>query len=343
MQPSGSDPGAIGLIVNFFGIPLLSTPGSVTFRPTTGNVGANLNLDNIPDNYWGVGLQVVHLRLTIFGSVGGKWFTRNPTQCGQPAVSTLTTSSYGDPAPISATSSFTPSGCANVAYQPQLTTAVVPDTADSGLAFGAQITQTAFESATQSLTFTPAGSLTPSLLALLADLCNSPTFTGCTSVGMAYAGTPLLAQPQTAKLYLMNHPGALPTVTTAFGPPLNIQIDGTVSITSSPIALHVAFGDLPDAPLTTLGVVLAGGPGSLFIQGTHLCSTPQATTGDLTAQDGATQVLTSTIAVTGCQGAAAATAASATGGLLMRMVRANARMRKPLAKRSTRRARSARH
>ena len=139
IQPTGSEVARMGLIVYFFGFPVVTQSAPISIR-TTPNVGIDIPLTSIPNQLDGIGVIVNALKLTIDGTVNGKTFTRNPTSCSA-ATTTLTVDSYGAPSTSTTQqSSFTPTGCGTLPYTPKLSGIAAQDTGDDGAAFAATIT-----------------------------------------------------------------------------------------------------------------------------------------------------------------------------------------------------------
>jgi hypothetical protein len=301
VQPTSSTSVArIGLILNVLGIPLESTAAPVNVRTKTGDVGLDLDFMNLPNNWNGLRLQLTSLNLTIFGQVLGKAFTRNPTSCTS-ATSRLVTNSYSSRGTTAgANSSFTPTGCSSLAYNPQLSAAATLDPGDSGVSYTAGYAQSATEAATSSLKLTTPPSLSPSFAAL-AGCATAADGSVCGQLGTATATTPFLPAPLTGQLQLISHSGAPPTVRIAFASPVALTLDSTTTLSSSPLKLTSTFVNLPDIPLTKLAVTFNGGPGSLFVaQASSICTPPQPTLGDFVGANGATAQQSVATTLLGC-------------------------------------------
>jgi hypothetical protein len=311
ITPQGSEPARIGVIVNFYGWPIESATAPVTPRTATGDAGLDYKFAGLPNLWNGVSIVVDEMDLTIWGKVDGKIFTRNPTSC-RPAVSRVSAVSYGNPgATAHASSTFTPTGCDSLAYAPKLAAAIQLDKDDDGAAFGTEITQSEFESATQSLTLSVPASLTPRFSALGAA-CTAADARTCPSVGWASSDSPILSAPITGKIVFRARPGGLPSPAIVFDPPFSFELDSTTAFSGS--TLMTTFADQPDLPLTNLTVVFAGGADSLFKPAGQACVTPAATTGAFVGQSGATAQLTVGTQVLGCPGFAGSSGTSTSSG-----------------------------
>ena len=296
IQPTGSEVARLGLIVYFFGFPVVTQSAPISIR-TTPNVGIDIPLSSIPNQLDGIGVIVNSLKLTIDGTVNGKTFTRNPTSCSA-ATTTVTVDSYGAPSTsTSQQSAFTPTGCGRLPYAPKLAGIAAQDTGDDGAGFAATITQTYNEADNARVLLTLPASLSPRL-SLLASACSNATVSQCPSVGSATVATPLLAAPLAAKIVLVAHTGSIPTLAILIPAPLNLQLNATPILTGS--AVQALVVGIPDIPLSSLTLSLPGGPNSLFRAGVHLCSSPQTVSGNFTAWSDATANPSATVAVSGC-------------------------------------------
>jgi hypothetical protein len=288
IAPQGSELARIGLIVDFFDSPVASLTAPVRLRSSP-DVGLDIPLTNIPDSIEGVNVQINALTFTLFGTVGGHQFTRNPTSCGA-ADTRVEVSSYNAPtSPVDADSSFTPIACDALPYAPKLTASASQGT---GSALSATITQKAGEAATRTVEMTLPSAFSPNLSALSAP-CASADPSSCPSVGSATVTTPLLAAPLEGKLVL-----ASAGLEAVFPPPLSLTLLGTPSFTGGRIG--ATFSDIPDVPLTSLRVSFALGPGSLLSASSDLCKSAQTLVADLTAHSGASTHLTPMLTVSGC-------------------------------------------
>lgn len=315
IAPQGSEIARIGVIADLFDFPVASVSAPIELR-TSPDVGIDIPLMNIPDDADGSAIQVNELTLDLSGTVNGQPFTRNPTACDA-AETKLTVDSYDAPTtPVAADSSFTPTGCASLTYMPKVTADATVDSADSGVAFAAHVTQNAGDATTSSITMTLPDGLAPRLGTLL-NACTATDPSTCPAVGSASVSSPLLASPVNGKLVLVAQGGTnLPEIDAVFGAPLSFILQGTPHLTGSGVS--ATFSGIPDVPITELDVTFAGGPNSAFAAGPTLCSSPQTLTADLTGANGATVHLTPTVAVHGsCSSGQGATAGKPTGRLVI--------------------------
>lgn len=307
IQSTGPEIARLGLIVYFFGFPVITQSAPISIR-TSPSVGIDIPLTSLPNQLDGISVILTALDLTIHGSIGGRTFTRNPTSCSA-ATSTLTADSYGAPSTSTTTpSSFTPTGCSTVPYAPALSGAASVDSGDDGAGFAATMTQTYNEADnTKALLNLPA-SLSPRL-SLLASACTNAVLSQCPAVGSATVATPLLPAPLTASVVLVAHAGSIPTLAILIPAPVNLRLNVTPIITG-PVVDALLVG-IPDIPLSSLTLRLPGGPTSLFRAGVHLCSSPQTVSGNFTAWSGAVAHPSAIVPVSGCPGGSPTTSATA--------------------------------
>jgi hypothetical protein len=114
------------------------------------------------------------------------------------------------------------------------------------------------------------------------------------------AGTPLLAAPLTGDVFLTGRGlGALPGLTIQLADPIPLRLDGIVALT--PQGLRTTFTGLPDVPLASFRLDLAGGPSGAFQLGADLCAAPQpSVAASFAAHSGAQFSETVKMAVAGC-------------------------------------------
>jgi hypothetical protein len=251
------------------------------------------------------------LHLTIFGSVGGHPFTRNPTYCVS-ATSSLTADSYGSSSQISKTSSFTPTGCSSLPYSPTLAGYVAADSGDDGIGLQATVTQSYDQADNHSIQLNFPSSASPRPAAF-ASACTNADIATCPPVGSATVTSPLLTNSLNANVVLVAHANALPTIAILVPQPFGVELDATPILTGpSPEAL---VSNVPNIPISSLVLNLPGGPNSLFRAGTHLCTDPQSWSGRFSAWSGASASPSAPAAVYGCPGTPANPPPTPTGSL----------------------------
>ncbi len=253
----------------------LGTPANVTIRPASDpdGVGLNIAFASIPNTFEGLPLQLHEINSTFNG-------LRFPDTCpATPASVTVTADSYGTAAPTSGTAPLTVTGCGSEPYAPGFTVSVTEDAHDSGATVTTDVTQTADQAPSRSVSLAfPGNALLPNL-GVAGALCADPASGTCTPVGAAAAVTPLYPTPLFANAYLTGSLTA-PSLTLVFGAPFTQTLVGQVNLATN----STTFTGLPDFPLTDLKVQLDGGPKSVF---DATCKPPSGSaTATLTAQNG---------------------------------------------------------
>jgi hypothetical protein len=316
IQPTGSEIARLGIITTFFDYPVATISAPVTLRQTP-NVGVDLPITGLPNTIDGTTVIIHGLHLVINGEMDGKPFTRNPTSCS-PATTNIAVESYGQPSTdVTSSSSFTPTGCSNLAYAPTIAGSAALDTnGDDGIAVSETITQKYEESDNQSVNLIMPFSLSPNLK-VLGSACSpaNPTdlsasnLASCSAIGTASVTTPLLANPLNANIYLLSHTGSIPTLEIALPDPIGITLTATPILTGQTVQALVT--NIPDVPLSSLTINLPGGPNALFLGGTHFCTVAQVFGGNFTAWSGATASPTAAATISGCPASSPAAVSSA--------------------------------
>ncbi len=277
----------------------LGGPGAITIRPSSDPNGAGLNIvfTNLPDTFSGVQISLQELNSTFAG-------LRLPDSCPSSAAQVrVAATSYSAPstqrtakAPLHVTN------CSKLTLTPAFHVRVAKDAHDPGVAISTTITQPdkASQSTSKTVKLTLPKLLGPNAAATLNGgiLCLNPATGKCKPIGSASSTSPLYPTPLKGKVYLI---GSL----SANGPPLGIsilfpapfalRINGLVDLTSNSTTFH----DVPDIPLTALGVTLNGGRNAVF---ETICKPPSGTaTSTLTSQNGGRTVAASApFTVSGC-------------------------------------------
>jgi hypothetical protein len=253
----------------------LGAPAGVTIRPATDPAGVGLNIafTNIPDTFDGLPLQLHEINGTFDG-------LRFPSSCpATPVNMTVTADSYSDATPATASAPLTVTGCGSVPYSPAFAVSLTKDTADDGVSVTTDVTQTANQATSRSVSLAfPTNALTPNLN-VIGALCANPASGTCTPVGTAAAVTPLYPTPLFGNAYLTGAFTA-PSLTIVFGPPFSQTLTGQVNLANN----STTFNGIPDFPITDLKVALNGGSKSVFDATCRPAS--GSATASLTSQNG---------------------------------------------------------
>jgi len=271
--------GAPGQAPTHVAVQLVQTP--------SGNVESVLNF-----NLSGLGPiagALTNMSTTVNGTLGGKPFTRMPSNCNVTTHSTLTVT-YADGTTETSTASpdFAPTGCAALPFTPQVSAAAVKDAHDDGVEVTTTQTQPLGQAAglttTLQLPWPTVGTNTSAV-----SLQNTST-----AVGTAVAASPLQPAPLKGYAYLTGSGPFTPSLTLKFPPPVALTLVGAVNLNNH----TVTFSNLPDVPQTSLVVTLFGGPQALELA---TCSPPSGILrASNTGQNGTIANATFPLHVSGC-------------------------------------------
>ena len=307
--PKPGDLAGLALMVTLLGqTSQLGSPGEIAVRPATDPAGFGLNISfaNIPDTYaegpLTVPIQVQSMSTTLSG-------VRMPASCpATPANVTVTTDSYSDPTPHTASAPLQVTGCAALPFTPAFHVTATKDAGDSGTQVISDITQPASpaQATPQSVALAlPGAVLSPNANAVLSGglLCANPASGTCKTIGTATATSPLYPVPLTGTDYLTGTLSALKIVI-VFPPPFALTLAGAVDVPHN----TTTFTGLPDIPLSDLKVTLAGGKNAAFAA---FCSPASGTASStLIAQSGARATVSAPFTVAGCSGSQGTTGSS---------------------------------
>ncbi|MGZ4215683.1 MAG: hypothetical protein ACXVHB_22845 [Solirubrobacteraceae bacterium] len=297
--PKPGDLAGLALLVTLLGqTSQLGAPGEIAVRPATDPAGFGLNISfaNIPNTFTEgpltVSIQVQSMSTTLSG-------VRMPASCpATPANLKVTTDSYSDPTPHTASAPLQVTGCSGLPFTPAFHVTATKDAGDSGTQVISDITQPASpaQATPQSVSLTlPAAVLAPNAHAVLSGgiLCANPASGTCKTIGTATATSPLYPLPLTGSDYLTGTLSALKIVI-VFPPPFALTLAGAVDVAHN----TTTFTGLPDIPLSDLKVTLAGGNNAAFAA---FCSPPSGTASStLISQSGAHATVSAPFTVAGC-------------------------------------------
>lgn len=258
-----------GLAVNMNGQQIGST-ADVRVRPSGDPNGVGITINFVlPNTLAGAPIDISEINSTFDG-------LRYPTTCpSAPASVAVSVDSYSDTTIHTLTAPLSVTGCSALPYAPQLAVSATKDSGDRQVAITTAVTQAADEAPTQALKLSFPDATLGVNLAAVRLLCLNVA-SGCTPVGTATAVSPLYPKPLTANAYLTGT--ALgPSLTLVFPAPFPLTLTGGVTLTTK----TATFTGLPDIPLTSLSLVLNGGPSGMFLTN---CS-PGAGVADGTSTD----------------------------------------------------------
>jgi hypothetical protein len=212
----------------------------------------------------------------------------------------VTTDSYSDQTPHTASAPLQVTGCSALPFTPAFHVTATKDAGDSGTQVISDITQPASpaQATPQSVSLAlPAAVLSPNAHSVLSGgiLCANPASGTCKTIGTATATSPLYPVPLTGSDYLTGTLSALKIVI-VFPPPFALTLAGAVDVAHN----TTTFTGLPDIPLSDLNVTLVGGNNAAFAA---FCSPASGTASStLIAQSGARATVSAPFTVAGCSG-----------------------------------------
>ena len=324
LAPAGSEPARLGAVLR---PQLLGMALEKLFIPTVINArAADGGLDSVVTDLptqlqTPLGTAEVYterMAFTLQGRPAGGTglFMRNPTSC-KPATSTVEATPYGEPATtVSKTSSFTPTDCGALGFEPHIDGAVGARGLTARRAkppLRTVITQGPEQAGQAAATVVLPG-VVGADLTQLSRACPAAqvALRSCPDtarVGTVEAATPLLAHPLTGNVYLSSKAvGQLPGLTIQLADPIPLRLEGSVELT--PSGLKTTFTGLPDVPLSRFALNLDGGAAGAFQISDDLCalSAPPTVTASFVAQSGKQAAETKPMKVEGCTPAPKASA-----------------------------------
>jgi hypothetical protein len=230
--------------------------GEISPRQTAGGLfvmDVSLDLAAGLPNHVGATAKITQATFNFNGILNGNPFTRMPSSCTLPAASTATIT-YGSSTnvgPLTASPDVNvSSSCGLLPYHPGVTIQASRDARDAGTTLVTTISQptAAVEGATQSLQLR-----LPSSLTLNTEGVASCFMAPC-NIGTASGASPVLPSASlSAGTVTLGGTLQQPTLTINF-PAANLTLTGNLNSVYSAITL----GNLPDLPLSNLGLNLIG-------------------------------------------------------------------------------------
>lgn len=298
LKPHPGEPARFGIVLNALPVslpgdlilPPIILQSGVALRQTDfgldtvindiPNTATVLQLDPLPPLE--VPIDITSMDVSLAGEVAGRPFLRNPTSC-VPATARFTASSWtgstADPNPPATgqAPSFTPQNCDALPFTPEFTArAGAPGLTALGTRppLTTVISQTSEEAGLRRARVV----LPPELGTAEGGLghpCPVPDFEAGTCpasaiVGSAVASSPLVTEPLTGPVALVETPG-LPEVRLDLRGPLNMQLTGHF-VTEG--GTGVEFDGLPDIPIADFALTFNGGPSGLLVTTRNLCIPP---------------------------------------------------------------------
>ncbi|MFZ1997405.1 MAG: hypothetical protein WAU75_25030 [Solirubrobacteraceae bacterium] len=277
-----------GLAVNSSGTQIGST-ADIKVRPSGDPAGVGVAIQfQLPNSLDGVPISIHEISSTFDG-------LRYPTTCpSTPQTFAVAADSYGDATVHTASAPLSVTGCSSLSYSPSFAVTATRDRADNEVEVVTNVTQSAAEAPSSSLSLAlPYAQLRPNV-AGLQRLCQNLSSGTCSPVGTVTAVSPLYPHALTGQAYLTGTITGL-TLTLVFPAPFPLTLVGSVNLATN----VTTFSGLPDIPLTSLRVTLDGGPQGLFLSLCHDATGTASAT--LTDQNGdKTATVPANFTVAGC-------------------------------------------
>jgi hypothetical protein len=240
---------------------------AVRIDPETARISTGS--EEIPDILSGIPLRVRSVQINL----DRPGFTLNPTNCHHFAVNADVFGSEGGVAHVG--SPFQAANCASLPYEPSLSLRLTGGVRRLGHPAIHAVFQAApgeANSKTVSVAL-PEGEQVDN--AHLGSVCTRVQFAAnscpATSVlGTATVTTPLLDQPLTGKAYLRSSSRGLPNLVLDLQGQIHIVLVGRIDTVNGG-ALRTTFQTVPDAPVSTFKLDLAGGSKGLITNSETLC------------------------------------------------------------------------
>jgi hypothetical protein len=262
---------------------------AISVDPTTAQVTAVS--DPLPRILAGIPLRLRQIKVDL----NRPNFVVNPTNCDPFAVTVLALGEEGGFAHPQAP--FQVANCASLPYGPKLGLRLTGGLKRRGHpAIHATFTAKPGEANTKSVAVAlPKGELLDN--AHIGTICTRVAFAANTCpagsvLGEAQVSTPLLAQPLSGKVYLRSSNHQLPDLVMDLRGQIDIVLVGRIDTVKGG-ALRTTFSTVPDAPVTSLKLDLAGGPRGLLVNSTSLCGATKKASVDMVGQNNAVVETTS--------------------------------------------------
>jgi hypothetical protein len=255
---------------------------AVTVNTTTAQVTAVS--DPLPQILAGVPLRV----RSILVNLNRPDFSLNPTNCEQFDVKTTVTGDEGGSAFPSA--HYQAANCADLPYKPKLSLKLSGGVNRRGHpAIEATFTAGSGEANTRGVSVAlPPGELLDN--AHIGTICTRVQFAAdscpaASALGTAVATTPLLDAPLSGKVYLRSSSHELPDLVMDLEGQFDFELAGRID-TAKKGALRTTFEGVPDVPVSSFVLNLAGGSKGLLQNSQSLCGKPRKATVRMTGQNG---------------------------------------------------------
>ncbi len=318
MQPQPGEPARFGIVLESLPVHL-PVLGDVVLPPIKQQSGVELRddlgldtvLEDIPNTATLIGgvnlpIQITSQSLTLFGKVGGRGFMRNPTSCREQVVRFAATDHTDESATGQA--SFTTTGCGKLKFDPKLS-ATIGSPGHTAPATKPPLTTIIRQSADEAGLKRAQVLLPPGVTADAAALgarCPTAKFeaSACPAssvIGSATAITPLLNEPLSGQVSIVESDSGLPNLGVDLKGPLPLQLRGKFLLVPGP---GNVFEGLPDTPITRFELDFDAD--KLVATTRDLCQPPPPVIhGDFDGHNGAKRSVDAAVGVEGCGSSAA--------------------------------------
>jgi hypothetical protein len=279
LEAQAGEPARFGIVLHPLGLPDPVPPiilqSGAQLRQT--DFGLNTVINGIPNTTLAMGDTTINSQdITLYGTAPGtgKPFMRNPTSC-TPKTSSFSAVPYSGATGSFQTAPFVPTGCENLPFSPTFSARM--GSPGQNAVLGKPPVSSVIEQDAGEAGLAEAKVLLPPDLgvdvAQLNEICALDAFNAAacpahTVIGSAFATSPLLTQPLTGPVTLVQG-AALPDIGLNLAGPLSLNLHGTLNIAGS-----VTFSGLPDIPISHFELNFVGGPDGLNVANRNLCLPP---------------------------------------------------------------------
>jgi len=317
LPPEGDEPARLGLVLRPLTAPLLGEKvfleSPVVLRNGPGGMGLESTFANQPRTSGPFDVQIRQVTLNFSGQGSKGPFMRLPTACA-PALSIGRASSYDSAAVSQRTSSFTPTACSALEFDPSASGFVgAPGMTRRGDSppFSTTLHFDPEDAALKRAEVTIPQFMEPNLAAI-GNACGraqaaAGTCPPSSRVGTATIDSPLQARPVRGPTYIaLNSASPIPGLILMLPPPVGLRLDANVTIDAA--GVHNVFPSNPDLPVRSFRLDFNSGPGAPLKLGRDLCDPRTDTTihVDLLAHSGKRKRFSTQLATPGCDPVATA-------------------------------------
>jgi hypothetical protein len=261
----------------------IAVRAAIAVDPVTAQV--RVVSDPLPQILEGVPLRTRFIRVNL----DRPGFTVNPTNCDPFQVAARISGDENGAAELG--NLFQATNCAELEYEPRLSLMLSSGVNRRGHpAIKATFKARPGESNTSQVSVAlPKGEQLDN--AHIGTICTRVDFArdacpAASKVGTAVAVTPLLDAPLSGSVYLRSSSHQLPDLVASLEGQIDIELSGRIDTVRGG-ALRTSFETVPDAPVSSFTLNLAGGSRGLLVNSSGLCGKPKRATTTMVGQNGA--------------------------------------------------------